>query len=76
MLQQAIRARRLHLRQRKVDLETDALLRISGGDGRKLLNLLGLVVQSVPPSSPAIITDEAVLSLQQICSIRQRGEQR
>ena len=65
MLQQAIE-RDDYLRQRKVELkESDALLRISGGDGRKLLNLLELVVQSMPPSSLAIITDEAVLSVAQ-----------
>ncbi|MCG7860438.1 replication-associated recombination protein A, partial [Flavihumibacter sediminis] len=35
------------LQQKKIELkETDALIRISGGDGRKLLNLLELVVQA------------------------------
>lgn len=42
------------MRQYKVDLaETDALIRLSGGDARKLLNLLEIVVQSLAPSENA-----------------------
>lgn len=42
------------MRQYKVDLaETDALIRLSGGDARKLLNLLEIVVQSLAPSEDA-----------------------
>lgn len=77
MLRQAIE-RDPYLRQRNVELhETDALLRISGGDGRKLLNLLELVVQSLPPGTPAIITDEAVQSVaqQQLARYDKGGEQ-
>ena len=40
--------------------ETDALLRISGGDARKLLNIFELVVNS--EDEPIIITNEMVLS--------------
>ncbi len=39
------------MRQYQVDLaETDALIRLSGGDARKLLNLLEIVVQSLAPT--------------------------
>ncbi len=40
--------------------ETDALLRISGGDARKLLNIFELVVNS--EDEPIVITNEMVLS--------------
>jgi putative ATPase len=39
------------MRQYQVELvETDALIRLSGGDARKLLNLLEIVVQSLAPT--------------------------
>jgi putative ATPase len=48
------------LRSRKIELvETEALLRFSGGDARKLFNVLELVVQS-SPSDPIILTNESV----------------
>ena len=47
------------LRERKIDLkETDALLRYSGGDARKLLNILELVVES--ENGDVVVTDELV----------------
>lgn len=54
------------LRNRGVELrETAAMMRYSGGDARKLLNILELVVES-DPDSPVVITDENVkLCLQQ-----------
>ncbi len=54
------------LKQRTIELrETDALLRYSGGDARKLLNILELVTQS-HLEDPLILTDEGVtLCLQQ-----------
>lgn len=54
------------LRGRGVELkETDAMLRYSGGDARKLLNILELVVES-EQASPVVITDEKVVkALQQ-----------
>ena len=54
------------LRNRGVELrETVAMMRYSGGDARKLLNILELVVES-DPDSPVVITDEKVkLCLQQ-----------
>lgn len=42
-------------------IETEALLRFSGGDARKLLNGLELVVNSLSDSNPVKITDENVL---------------
>ena len=48
------------LKSRGVELrETDAMMRYSGGDARKLLNILELVVES-DPDSPVVITDEKV----------------
>ena len=50
------------LKNRKVQLlETDAMLRYSGGDARKLLNILELVVESTA-ETPVVITDEKVVS--------------
>jgi len=49
------------LKTKKIDLkETEALLRLSGGDGRKLLNIFELVVQS-EESDSLTITDELVM---------------
>ncbi len=52
------------LRSRHVDLrETDALLRYSGGDARKLLNILELVVEAGGENgnTPLVITDDIVV---------------
>ncbi|MBP5339469.1 MAG: replication-associated recombination protein A [Prevotella sp.] len=52
------------LRERHIDLQqTGALLRYSGGDARKLLNILELVTETpeaTDPSAPLVITDELV----------------
>ena len=49
------------LRKKKIQLlETEALLRLSGGDGRKLLNIFELVVNS-EASDHIVITDNSVL---------------
>ena len=46
--------------------ETDALLRFSAGDARKLLNILDLLYQSTPSNRPIVISDGVVTeSLQQ-----------
>ncbi len=48
------------LKERIVELkETDAMLRFSGGDARKLLNILELVVDA-EAGDPVVITDERV----------------
>lgn len=45
------------MQQYQVELvETDALIRLSGGDARKLLNLLEIVVQSLAPTGDKEIT--------------------
>lgn len=50
------------LKQRKIVLEeTNAILRYSGGDARKLLNILELVVES-ESTEEVVITDEKVVS--------------
>ena len=52
----------VHLKSKKIDLkETEALLRLSGGDGRKLLNIFELVVNS-EEGDHITITNELVLS--------------
>lgn len=50
------------LSKRNIQLkETEALLRLSGGDGRKLLNIFELLVNG-ETEDPVVITDELVLS--------------
>ena len=49
------------LKERHIELrETDAMLRFSGGDARKLLNILELVTEA--ESSDVVITNELVLA--------------
>lgn len=49
------------LKDRKVDVkETAALFRYSGGDARKLLNILDLLEQTTPLGEPIIIDDKTV----------------
>ena len=49
------------LKERKIELkETDAILRYSGGDARKLLNILELVIDSANSDETIIITDQLV----------------
>lgn len=51
------------LKTRNITLqETDALLAISGGDARKLLNVFELLVGSAPSEIPLTITNDYVLS--------------
>ena len=45
--------------------ETDALFRQSGGDGRKLLNILEIVVDSFAGKSPVIVSNKTVTECQQ-----------
>ncbi|MBC7922557.1 MAG: replication-associated recombination protein A [Ferruginibacter sp.] len=53
------------LKTRRIELrETEALLRLSGGDARKLLNLLELVTETFR-DDPLAITDEAVMQVAQ-----------
>lgn len=76
MIQQALE-KDVDLREIKVDLkEIDALLRISGGDGRKLLNLLEIVIDGIN-ENPCVITDEKVMSIaqQKVALYDKSGEQ-
>jgi putative ATPase len=68
------------LKKKKVDLkETAALINISGGDARKLLNLLDLVIEAAPAKSnkPVEITDDYVMDVAQkkIALYDKKGEQ-
>lgn len=65
-----------YLRESEVQVkETEALLRISGGDGRKLLNLLELVVTTLGKNG--VITDDAVMEIaqQKVAMYDKQGEQ-
>ena len=85
LLKTAIR-KDVELKKKTIELkETEALINISGGDARKLLNLLELVVISSPLPSPqaemgeqsVIITDELVMDVAQkrIALYDKSGEQ-
>lgn len=66
------------LKAKKVELkETEALIRISGGDARKLLNLLELVVTQFPKKDRLVITNEMVIETAQnkIALYDKQGEQ-
>ena len=65
-----------YLSRQKITLkETEALINISGGDARKLLNLLELVTDVMGKN--AVITDEAVMEIaqQRIALYDKKGEQ-
>ena len=65
------------LSQKNVELEeTDALLRLSGGDARKLLNIFELLVSS-DNSNPVVITNDKVVNSVQQNTVRydKTGEQ-
>ena len=60
LLDRAIKTDRI-FRDREVRVEeTEALLRYSGGDARKLLNILDLIYQSLDAHEPFVITDQIV----------------
>lgn len=61
LLERALRTDEV-LSKRDVRVEgTDALFRFSGGDARKLLNILELIEQSTPHGRPIEINDEVVV---------------
>jgi len=67
-----------HLSELSIELkEVDALLRVSGGDARKLLTLFELVVNTFSPEEKIIITNDKVLAIAQenIASYDKNGEQ-
>jgi putative ATPase len=64
------------LKKRNIEIkETEALINISGGDARKVLNLLELVTDAY--ADPLIITDEMVMETaqQRIALYDKKGEQ-
>jgi putative ATPase len=78
LLQQAIK-KDVWLATKNIELkEAEALINISGGDARKLLNLLELVVSSLfKEGKHTIITDDAVMHVaqQKIALYDKKGEQ-
>jgi len=52
------------LKKREIEVQSyDALLRVSGGDGRKLLNSLEIIVSSFAALEKVVITDENVVQV-------------
>jgi putative ATPase len=76
LVQQAITQDEL-LQKKKIHIiEQDALLRLSGGDGRKLLNVLELVVQTVDKAEVSITNDLVLQQVQQHLAMYDKtGEQ-
>jgi putative ATPase len=61
LLQHAI-TRDIYLKEKNIIFkETDAMLRYSGGDARKLLNILELVVEADSNEKDIVITDDKVI---------------
>lgn len=66
------------LKKRKFEIKSyDALLRVSGGDGRKLLNSLEIIVSSFAPEDKIVITDDYVFEViqQNLARYDKTGEQ-
>lgn len=66
------------LRTKKIELrETEALIRLSGGDARKLLNLFEIVVDAKSGDETIVVNDEDVLKIaqQRIALYDKSGEQ-
>ena len=63
------------LKEMKITVrETEALFRYSGGDARKLLNILDIVTGSVPPGSPVVIDNASVSAcIQENMAIYDKG---
>lgn len=77
LLQQAIE-KDTYLSELNIELtETEALIRISGGDARKLLTLLEIVVNQFPKNDIIRITNESVVknAQQNIAQYDKNGEQ-
>ena len=66
------------LKKREIEVQSyNALLRLSGGDGRKLLNSLEIIVSSFGKDEKIVITDEYVLDTiqQNLAKYDKTGEQ-
>ncbi len=73
-------ARQKDAEMQKYDIEireTEAMINISGGDARKLLNLFELVVNTLSAEKPVVITDKVVMDIAQkkIALYDKNGEQ-
>ena len=67
-----------YLKKKSISIKSyDALLRVSGGDGRKLLNSLEIVVSSFEEGKPVEITDDYVFEVIQenLAKYDKTGEQ-
>jgi putative ATPase len=76
MLQQAL-SKDPDLKKKNIELqETEALLRLSGGDGRKLLNLFEIVIEGIA-EDPIVITNDIVTEIaqQKVALYDKSGEQ-
>lgn len=76
MLKQAME-KDVELKKKHIELkETEALLRMSGGDGRKLLNLFEIVINGIN-EDPCVISNEKVIKIaqQKIALYDKSGEQ-
>ena len=61
LLQNAI-CKDVFLKEKNIELkETEAMLRYSGGDARKLLNILELVVEAEGDAAQVVVTDDKVV---------------
>lgn len=65
------------LRKKNITVkETDALLRISGGDARKLLNSLEIAINALPPNQKEITNEFVLKNVQQsLTNYDKNGEQ-
>ncbi|MDF1696920.1 MAG: replication-associated recombination protein A [Saprospiraceae bacterium] len=66
------------LKNRTIEIKSyDALLRVSGGDGRKLLNSLEIIVSSFGPEEKVVISDDYVFEViqQNLVKYDKTGEQ-
>jgi putative ATPase len=77
LLHKAIGEDEMLKRKKIIAKETDALLRVSGGDARKLFNLLELLVNSSGDKKEIVITNDAVMQTaqQNIALYDKNGEQ-
>ena len=67
-----------YLQEKKIELkETEALISLSGGDGRKILNLLEIIVEALSDNDVILITNEKVMDIvqQKIALYDKKGEQ-
>ncbi|WP_028296410.1 replication-associated recombination protein A [Olivibacter sitiensis] len=76
LMEKALREDEL-LKERRVEIkEHEALLRISGGDARKLLNVLELVINALPKDTKDITNDFVLQQVQQNMALYDKtGEQ-